>query len=119
MGALRIRDVRLDDAEAIAAIYRPIVEETSISFEETPPDVGEIGRRIARVTEVYPWLVAVDDEDTLGYAYCSRFRVRLAYRYSVEVTVYVAPRAHRRGAGRALYEALFSRRWQRDIGGLC
>lgn len=92
-----IRDVTLDDATAIAAIYRPVVEETIISFEETPPDVAEIERRIAYVTQEHPWLVAERDTIVLGYAYAGRFRERAAYRYSVEVD---AQRCQRRIASR-------------------
>ncbi len=109
MDSFTIRDVTLEDAAAIADIYRPVVEETIISFEETPPDVAEIERRIAYVTQGYPWLVAERAHTVLGYAYGGRFRERAAYRYSVEVTVYVAQAAHRMGVGKALYAALFAR----------
>src|SRR4051812_14681756 len=45
------------DAEQAAAIYAPIVEGTATSFEVEPPDAGEMRRRIAATTAVYPWLV--------------------------------------------------------------
>jgi L-amino acid N-acyltransferase YncA len=104
-----IRDVRSADAGAIAAIYRPIVENTIISFEETAPSAEEFQQRIARVTAHYPWLVEERDGSILGYAYGSRWRDRHAYRYSVEVTVYVDESAQRLGIARALYGELFSR----------
>lgn len=103
-----IRMAQLDDAPEIAAIYAPIVTGTTISFEEEPPDAGEMGRRIGKVMERYPWLVAVDDEGIAGYAYASEHRARAGYRYSVEVTVYVAERARGRGVGKQLYEQLFA-----------
>lgn len=104
-----IRPVRSADAQEIAAIYRPIVEETTISFEELAPDAAEIARRIASISASHPWLVAQDDGGIAGYAYASRHRERSAYRYSVDVSVYVAQEARGRGVASALYKALFTR----------
>lgn len=39
---LKIRTAVITDAEAIQRIYAPIVLNTAISFEETPPSVEEI-----------------------------------------------------------------------------
>ena len=104
-----IRPVELSDAPAIAAIYRPIVESSTISFEERAPDEREIARRIAEITRSYPWLVAERGGCVAGYAYASRHRERECYRYSVDVTVYVAEDARKIGIARALYETLFTR----------
>jgi len=95
------------DAEAIAAIYRPIVDATAISFETVAPSPAEISRRIASILEIAPWLVYQDGDGIAGYAYGSRHRDRAAYQWSVDVSVYVAEGTRRRGIGRALYEALF------------
>ncbi len=105
---MRLRPVTPADAPAIAAIYGAIVRDTSISFETVPPSDDEIRTRIAAVMPQRPWLVAEDDTAFLGYAYAGEFRSRAAYRWSIEATVYVAPIAHRRGVGRALYSALFA-----------
>lgn len=105
MSVLRIATA--DDAAEIAAIYSPIVERTTISFEIDPPDRAEIARRIGATQAQYPWLVA-DAAGILGYAYAAQHRARAAYRWSVDVSVYVAERAHRSGIGRRLYEALFA-----------
>jgi phosphinothricin acetyltransferase len=102
-----IRPVRTADAAAIAAIYTPLVESTVVSFEEVPPDVGEVARRIAAVTRTHPWLVADDGGTIAGYAYATKHRERAAYRWAVDTSVYVAERYRGRGVGRALYEALF------------
>jgi L-amino acid N-acyltransferase YncA len=104
-----IRPVEPSDAGEIATIYRPIVECSTISFEEHAPDEREMARRIAHVTQTYPWLVAVQGERLAGYAYASRHRERECYRYSVDVSVYVAPHARKAGIARALYETLFIR----------
>ena len=79
------------DAAACAAIYAPYVSDTVISLEEVPPTPEQMGHRIARITERYPWLVAEDDGEIAGYAYAGPHRERAAYRWASDVTVYVPP----------------------------
>jgi L-amino acid N-acyltransferase YncA len=95
------------DAAACAQLYAPFVECTVISLEDDPPGESEFAERISSIGERYPWLVLEDDEGLVGYAYGSQHRARAAYRWAVDVTVYVDASRHRRGAGRRLYEALF------------
>ena len=103
-----IRMAGVDEAAAIAAIYRPYVTDAVTSFEIEPPSAAEMGRRIEAVVALAPWLVALDQTgDSIGYAYASRHAERAAYQWSVDVTVYVREGHHRRGVGRALYGALF------------
>lgn len=102
-----IRSATLDDAAAIRTIYAPIVEHTSISFEYVVPSVEEIRARIEKTLPTHPWLVE-DDGGITGYAYGSVYRAREAYRWSVEVSVYVGEHARRRGVARRLYQSLFA-----------
>ena len=99
-----VRLASVDDAAGIAAIYRPYVEDSRISFEEEAPDAAEMARRIE--SELYPWLVAEEDGRLLGYAASSAFRTRRAYRWSVETGVYLAADAQGRGIGRELLGGL-------------
>lgn len=96
------------DAAACAAIYAPSVTDGVASFEDRAPDAGEMARRIVAVSERWPWLVAEREGAVAGYAYATRHRERAAYRWTSDVTVYVDAAHHRRGVGRALYEALFA-----------
>lgn len=98
----QIRMVSNDDAEACAAIYAPVVRETAISFETDPPTVDEMAVRIDEYLKIAPWLVYEMDGNVLGYAYGSKFRPRLAYRWSVEASTYLAPEARGRGVGTKL-----------------
>ncbi len=102
-----VRVVRPDDAEAIAAIYAPIVERTAISFEEVAPSIDDTRARIEEIGETWPWLVFDDGGGVLAYAYASGHRTRAAYRWSVDVSAYVREDARGRGLARALYEVLF------------
>ncbi len=94
------------DAAAVADIYRPAVEASIASFEETPPDAAEMAGRMRATLAVRPWLVAVDEDRVIGYAYAGRHRERPGYRWSVDVSVYVADGQQGRGVGRRLYDAL-------------
>lgn len=97
------------DAAACVAIYAPHVEVGATSFEEEPPDAAQFAERIARTTATYPWLVAERDGEVIGYAYACPHRARPAYRWAVEVSVYVAADEHGHGHGRALYAELIER----------
>ena len=101
--AVLIRLAAADDAAAIAAIYRPYVEESRISFEEEAPDAAEIARRMGN--PIHPWLVAEEDGRLLAFASTSPMRNRNAYRWSVETGIYVDAAAQGRGIGRQLLSA--------------
>jgi L-amino acid N-acyltransferase YncA len=102
-----IRIARAADSESIAEIYAPAVLERVTSFEITAPDAQEFAGRMQKVMTTYPWLVCESGGDVIGYAYASTHNERAAYRWSVDVAVYVNGRAHRRGVGTALYTSLF------------
>jgi phosphinothricin acetyltransferase len=93
-----------NDASALAAIYRPYVEHSRISFEEAPPDATEMAARMA--SPLHPWLVAENAGRVVGYASSSPYHRRPAYRWTVETSVYVAADCHGRGVGRALLTRL-------------
>ena len=102
-----IRLARASDAERIAAIYAPHVLERPTSFERVPPDASAMAERIAAVLKQWPWLVWDEGQGAIAYAYASAHAERIAYQWSVNVSVYVDPAHQRRGLGRALYGRLF------------
>lgn len=103
---INVRLASAADAEAIQAIYAPVVLDTAISFEELPPSAEQMRGRILATLETYPYLVAEQDGVVIGYAYASQHRARAAYRWAVDVTVYIAESARRQGVGRQLYATL-------------
>jgi phosphinothricin acetyltransferase len=96
------------DADAVATIYRPAVEASIASFEEVAPDAVEMARRMAAILARTPWLVMDDGKAAVGYAYAGPHRERPGYRWSVDISVYVAADLHGRGLGRRLYDELLS-----------
>lgn len=104
---MNIRMATPADAEDIQAIYAPIVQNTTISFELEPPTVEEMRERIVKTLAQLPWLVSEDDEGRVqGYVYASKHRERAAYQWSVDVTAYMREDARGKGLGKALYAEL-------------
>lgn len=94
------------DALGCVAVYAPAVEESVASFEEIVPDVAMMEHRIATIARRHPWIVAEIDGVIAGFSYAAPHRERAAYRWAVDVSIYIGADFHRRGVGRALYEAL-------------
>lgn len=104
---MNIRAVTPADIPAITSIYGDSVRTGTASFELEAPDEAEMMRRMSDLlAKDFPYIVAEVDGELAGYAYAGPFRARPAYRLTVENSVYVAPKAHRKGVGRALLEAL-------------
>jgi len=111
-----IRPAVAGDAAALARIYDPYVRATTVTFEEEPVAPEEMASRLRAVLSGgLPWLVAEQDGQVVGYAYASPWKSRAAYRFAVEVTVYLAPGFTRRGWGTRLYEELFARLRERGV----
>jgi L-amino acid N-acyltransferase YncA len=101
-----IRPVRDKDVPAIREIYRPIVRDTIVSFEAEVP--SESTMRI-RISKSHEWLVYERSRQVVAYAYAAPFHGRDAYKWSVEVSIYVAADARGTGVGRDLLSALLNR----------
>lgn len=110
-GDFTLRDAEMADIAAITAIYAPHVRFGLASFEDDPPDQEEMARRFEDVKgRGLPWLVAVDRAGIVrGYAYAAPYRLRSAYRYALEDSIYVAPDWLRHGIGRLLLQRLVER----------
>jgi L-amino acid N-acyltransferase YncA len=109
---INVRPVDTADLDAIQRIYAHHVLNGLASFEEVPPDVGELTRRWRAIADTgLPYLCAAEASagPILGYAYAGPYRPRSAYRFTVEDSVYVAPGAAGRGVGRSLLRALIDR----------
>jgi len=108
--ATTIRDAGDQDAAAIAAIARPVIRDSAITFtsaEKTPRSVcAEIA---ARRAAGQAFLVAEAGGALLGYASYFQFRGGSGYARTMEHTIVLAPEARGRGVGRALMTELEAR----------
>lgn len=106
-----IRASHADDLTQIAAIYAHHVLNGTGSFETEAPTVAEMAARRDDVLEKrLPYIVAEGEvqgqKHILGYAYCTWFKLRPAYRFSAENSVYIAHNLQGNGLGRALLAEL-------------
>ncbi|WP_244617132.1 GNAT family N-acetyltransferase [Pleomorphomonas diazotrophica] len=104
---LTIRPARPADLPAIASIYQESVRTGTASWELEPPTEAEMLRRFeAIIGGGYPYLIAEMGGALAGYSYASAYRPRLAYRYTVENSIYVDPARQGQGIGKRLLQAL-------------
>src|SRR5215831_7816836 len=104
---LQIRASKDSDIAAITEIYAHHVQHGTGSFEIEPPDAEEMARRrLDVITRGLPYLVAEIDNVVVGYAYATRYRMRIAYRFTLEDSVYISPAHVGRGIGAALLSQL-------------
>lgn len=101
-----IRAIRPEDASQICTIYNYYIENTIVTFEETPVSESEMKSRIVQTIQKHPWIVYEQDGVIIGYAYASEWKSRCAYKYSVETTVYLKSDAKGHGIGSILYGEL-------------
>jgi len=104
-----IRPATTHDAQALSNIYNHYIENSTATFEEIQISKDTMIERIKKVNNAnLPWLVAVENNIIVGYAYSTPWKDRSAYRYSVEATVYCSPQHLGQGWGYQLYQALFT-----------
>jgi L-amino acid N-acyltransferase YncA len=95
------------DIPAITAIYAHHVLNGTGTFEIDPPSEADMtGRRADVLSKGLPYIVAEEAGQVIGYAYCTWFKPRPAYRFSAEDSIYLAPGVHGKGIGRALLAEL-------------
>jgi phosphinothricin acetyltransferase len=120
---VKIRAAASSDSGTLAEIYNHYVVGTVVTFEENPISGAEMEERIDAVrSSSLPWLVAETNGRVVGYAYASPWKTRSAYRFAVEVTVYIAHGHAGGGIGTMLYGELLSLLQKSDthavIGGI-
>lgn len=103
---MKIRPVEASDYPAIQAIDTYYIENTVYSFAYESPSLEDIKEKVEKIKQNFPFLVAEEEGEILGYAYANSFRSYPAYDWAAETTVYLSPSAGGMGIGSHLYEAL-------------
>jgi L-amino acid N-acyltransferase YncA len=107
---IQIRKAVDSDVAAITEIYAYHVLHGTGSFEIDPPDAAEMAGRMADIlSRGLPYLVAESGNNVIGYAYATLYRPRVAYRFTLEDSVYVHHEHAGRGIGAALLKELIRR----------
>lgn len=101
-----IREVNINDADALSDIYKYYVENFSYSFEYAAPSAREFAGRIEEISGKFPFFVCEYNGEIIGYAYAHRFKERKAYQWVCETSIYVKNGHTQKGIGKLLYEKL-------------
>ena len=105
--AVTLRKAALADIHAIQGIYSESVFNGVATYELVPPSLQEMTGRFETIcSNGYPYIVAEVDGGLAGFAYASAFRIRAAYRFMVEDSIYLLPDFRGKGIGRMLLERL-------------
>jgi L-amino acid N-acyltransferase YncA len=104
-----VRPATPQDAAACVAIYRPYVENTSISWEIDVPTVDEMASRITGLRATHEWLVLERGDRTVGFAYGQPLKRLATFQWTVETGIYLHAEHHRSGGGHQLYTTLLRR----------
>lgn len=110
-----IRSAVPGDADRLCDIYNHYIRNDVATFEEEPVSVEEMRQRVDDVQKHFFWLVYEDGGEVVAYAYAGKWKVRAAYRHSVELSVYVRPDRQGLGIGKQLYADLLRRLRERDV----
>lgn len=100
-----IRDACAADATAIAAIWNPVIRDTTITFNPVEKSTADAVALITERQTAHGFLIA-EDAGLLGFATYAQFRGGMGYRHTAEHTIILTPQARGRGVGRALMMAL-------------
>lgn len=102
-----IRPVTDNDIKAVTDIYAYYAENKEVTFEWEAPTLAEMQARAQAVRQLgYPYLVIEEDGKVVGYAYVAPFRGRIGWKWTVEVSIYLAPDMGHQGYGSLLLNAL-------------
>ncbi len=110
-----IRNIEKKDAEAMSAIYNYYIENTVFTFDEDPSDKQYFAEKLEKLEGKYPCLALEEDGKLAGFAYASPYRVKPAYRYTAESTIYLDYHFAGRGYGTMLYSELLEKLKQAGI----
>ncbi|MDD6050270.1 MAG: GNAT family N-acetyltransferase [Clostridiales bacterium] len=95
-----VRYANFADAPVIQEIYAHYVRRTAITFATTEPTAADF---VARISDPrYPFLAAERNGRLVGFAYADAFRQKEAFRWDVELTIYLAPGIEGQGIGSEL-----------------
>lgn len=103
---MKIDSIAEKDVAKCLEIYNYYINNSLATLEEDELSLDEFSRRVNRITTSYPFLVAKEGEEILGYAYLDVFNSRSAYKITADLSIYVKSDATHKNVGGALFAAI-------------
>jgi L-amino acid N-acyltransferase len=104
---MEIRNYKTEDANAILEIINYNIINSAALYDYQPRSLeNQIAIFDDKLKKGFPIIVALKNEQVLGFGYYSEFRFREAYKFTVEHSVYVHENYHGKGIGKLLMENL-------------
>jgi phosphinothricin acetyltransferase len=109
--AFDIREATETDLPYVREIYNYYVRNSTVTFDEKPLTLKALRSKYLHVKKLgFPYLVAASPSgQILGYAYVYPWREKAAYRYTVELSIYLGAASTGKGLGKALLGELIER----------
>lgn len=101
-----IRQIISSDIPEILPIYNYHVKNTLVTFDITPLSIEQFIKKVERISNDFPFLVYIENNEILGFSYASKWRQKPAYNHTVESTVYIKNSTQRKNIGTKLYVEL-------------
>lgn len=102
-----IRRLKAKDCKDVLGIYAYYIKNTTHTFETEVPEKVDFENRILGIAKRFPFFVLEENGKIVGYAYATEHNQRQAYRFCVNVSIYVDRECVGRGVGKKLYDSLF------------
>ena len=111
-----IRLAKETDIDDLLAIFTPYVTDTAITFQYDIPSRQDFLEKYQSISQDFPFIVAEEAGEVVGYAYATPFRKEAAYAtpfrkeaayaWSAEPSIYLKQDRRGNGLGKRLYQIL-------------
>jgi len=104
---VQIRNYKTEDAAILVDIINYNILNSTSLYDYHPRTLeNQIAIFEDKLNKGFPIIVAVVENQVVGFGYYSEFRFREAYRFTVEHSVYVSNNFHGKGIGKLLMQRL-------------
>jgi L-amino acid N-acyltransferase YncA len=106
---INIRPYQISDTNAILAIINHTIINSTALYDYHPRSLEQqIAIFEEKLSKNFPIIVATLQDEVVGFGYYSEFRLREAYKFTVEHSVYVATTHIGKGIGKAIMQRLIA-----------